>query len=121
MSDARKRTAGRTGCFLAVGMIALFSSGQLSCSSAPTAFVVNGPGGAGNIPPTLDFLEPIENQTRGQGDPLLIHWTDLDADSAALISFSLLNTQTNGVIVLVDGLAENDQAGARHANPSIRR
>ena len=111
MSDARKRTAGRTGCFLAVGMIALFSSGQLSCSSAPTAFVVNGPGGAGNIPPTLDFLEPIENQTRGQGDPLLIHWTDLDADSAALISFSLLNTQTNGVIVLVDGLAENDQAG----------
>ena len=60
------------GCLLAtVGVLTLIA-GVPSCGTAPTAFLINGPGGAGNVLPTLEFLEPIEDLTRGQGDPFLI-------------------------------------------------
>ncbi len=91
-----------------VGGVSLLLS-VLSCGTAPTAFLVRGPGQLGNEPPTLEIKEPITNQTRGQGDPFLIRWTDSDRDSAAQIRFSLVNIANNATIILVDGLDENDE------------
>ncbi len=78
---------------------------------APTPLLVQGPSQLGNVPPTMTIAEPIANITRGQGDPFLVKWVDADPDSAAKIRFSLVNTQTNSVIVLVDGIEEDDQVG----------
>ncbi|MEK7757347.1 MAG: integrin alpha, partial [Planctomycetota bacterium] len=99
------------GCL--AGFIALGSMvvGIASCGTAPTPFLVQGPSQFGNDPPTLEITEPIANITRGQGDPFLIRWTDTDRDSNATIRFSLLNTETNALIVLVEGLDENDRTG----------
>lgn len=91
--------------------IALVTGAIVSCGTAPTAFVVNGPGSVGNDPPTLAFTEPIENITRGQEDPFLIRWDDDDRDDNAQISFSLLSTTSNSTIVLVSGIDENDTTG----------
>ncbi|MFH1109606.1 MAG: hypothetical protein V1790_10490 [Planctomycetota bacterium] len=95
------------------GLVALGSMlvGFVSCGTAPTPFLVQGPSQLGNVPSTMTIAEPIANITRGQGDPFLIKWTDADPDSAAKIRFSLVNTQTNSVIVLVDGIEEDDQVG----------
>lgn len=95
------------------GLVALGSMlvGIVSCGTAPTPFLVQGPSQLGNVPPTMKIAEPIANITRGQGDPFLVKWVDADPDSAAKIRFSLVNTQTNSVIVLVDGIEEDDQVG----------
>jgi hypothetical protein len=91
--------------------------GVASCSTAPTAFLVQGASQLGNDPPTLTITEPIADITRGQGDPFLIRWIDADRDSNAKIRFSLLNTvtnvltATNALIVLVEGVNENDTTG----------
>ena len=108
------------GCLLAtVGVLTLIA-GVPSCGTAPTAFLINGPGGAGNVLPTLEFLEPIEDLTRGQGDPFLIRWTDTDPDDNAQITFALVSTETNSVIPLVEGIAENDQVGPDSHTVSTR-
>jgi len=96
--------------FLGFGIAAIMVS-TISCGTAPTAFLVTGPGGVGNLPPTLTFTEPTANVTRGQGDPFLIRWTDSDNDSAAVISFLLVNTTTNTTITLVANIQENDASG----------
>lgn len=82
-----------------------------SCGTAPTPFLVTGPGQFGNIPPTLNIDEPTTNITRGQGEPFLIQWVDTDPDDNALIDFWLVNTQTAGAISLVQGIEENDLTG----------
>lgn len=82
-----------------------------ACGTAPTAFLVQGPGAFGNEPPSLTFIEPNSSFTVGQGSPFLIQWSDQDRDSNASIRFSLLNTATNGILVLADGIEENDQTG----------
>lgn len=85
--------------------------GSASCSTAPTAFLVQGPSQVVNAPPTLEITEPIVDITRGQGDPFIIRWIDADRDSNARIRFSLLNTATNALVVLVEGVDENDSSG----------
>src|SRR3990172_4051028 len=85
--------------------------GGVSCGGVPGASLVNGPGGAGNVPPILTITEPTAETTLGQGNPFLIRWTDSDPDNNAEISFDLVNVETNVVIPLVAGLAENDQVG----------
>jgi len=99
------------GCL--AGPVALGSMvmGIVSCGTAPTPFLVQGPSQFGNDPPTLEITEPVANITRGQGDSFLIRWSDTDKDSNASIRFSLLNTATNALIVLVEGLEENDLTG----------
>lgn len=82
-----------------------------SCGSAPTAFLVQGPGSFGNEPPTLEFRAPIASFTVGQGSPFIIQWNDQDRDSNASIRFSLINTESNAVLVLANGIEENDQTG----------
>jgi len=98
--------------FLAVaaaGLSAAIWSG--SCGMAPTPFPVVGPPLTGNDPPSLTFLEPAADLTRGQGDPLLIRWTDSDRDDNAIIAFSLVSTVNNTRVLLVAGLEENDTTG----------
>ncbi len=85
--------------------------GVISCGSAPSAFLVRGPGGSGNVPPTLTILQPSSNLTRGQGDGFIISWSDSDPDDNALISFDLISTTSNVVVPLVSGIPENDNLG----------
>ena len=95
---------------VAVG-VACMAWGLASCGTAPTPFVVQGPGQFGNDPPTLTILEPNSDITRGQGDPFLIRWTDTDRDDNAQISYFLLSTTSNRRIMLVEGVDENDTIG----------
>lgn len=74
-------------------------------------FLVQGPGGSENEPPTLRIIEPANSFTLGQGDRFVIRWADTDRDSNATISFDLVNTATNQSVLLVAGLAENDTVG----------
>ncbi|MBI1825863.1 MAG: FG-GAP repeat protein [Planctomycetes bacterium] len=93
---------GGLGC---IGLI------LVSCTTAPTAFLVNGPSQTGNTPPTMTITEPIADITRGQGDPFLIKWIDADPDDNAKISFSLVDSTTNATVALVQGISEDDQIG----------
>ncbi len=96
------------GTLVGAAGVGLFVLAGASCGSAPTPFLVNGPGQLGNDPPTLSITEPIQNITRPQGAPLLIRWTDTDSDDNAQISFELVSTTTNARVPLVAGLDEND-------------
>lgn len=82
--------------------------GLWSCGGAPAPFVVNGPGGSGNQAPTLTINTPSANLTIAQGVSFTISWSDQDPDDNATISFQLINVATNGVIILVSGISEND-------------
>ena len=99
------------GCIASAGGILALIVGITSCGTAPTAFLVRGPGGLGNDVPTLDIKQPINDITVQQGVPFLIQWTDNDRDNNAKISFELVDTSTNRVIILVEGINENDQDG----------
>lgn len=107
IAAAGKIALGSLAALLLAGMLALVAS---SCGT-PTPFLVSGPGQSGNDPPTLTFLEPTENITRGQGDPFLIRWTDSDSDDNASIDFWLIGEETNTNISLVQGIDENDLTG----------
>jgi hypothetical protein len=98
-------------CLAAVLATCGVVAGLISCSSAPPAFLVNGPGVTGDDPPTLTIIEPVQNITRGQGDRFVIRWVDSDRDSNAQISFQLVNSATNETITLVEGIDENDTTG----------
>lgn len=91
-----------------IGIVLLAGS---SCGTAPSPFLVNGPGQPGNDPPTLTIIEPVANVTRPQGAPLLIRWTDSDSDDNAKISFELIQSTTNARVPLLSGLDENDLIG----------
>lgn len=97
-----------------LGCVAIVAAGASilvwlsSCGTAPSAFIVRGPESTNNTVPSLQILEPAVNVTRGRGDNLLIRWSDSDIDSNADISFLLVNTETNVMTVLVNGLKEND-------------
>ncbi|MEK6677069.1 MAG: hypothetical protein AABZ47_15625 [Planctomycetota bacterium] len=101
---------------LGCGLVAVTGLGlvvaNLSCSSAPTPFVIRGPDVTGNEPPTLTILEPTVDLVSSQGNIFVIRWTDSDRDSNATISFALTNTVTGEAIPLVDGIDENDTTGA---------
>jgi len=99
------------GLLLVLGSAMWAVGGIVSCGTAPTPFIVQGPGHFGNDPPTLTFLEPTGNITRGQGDPILLRWTDTDRDNNAQISFSLVSTTSTESILLVTGIDENDTTG----------
>jgi len=100
------------GVLLSTGCMVWLVGSLVSCGTAPTPIIVQGPGQFGNDPPTLSFLEPNANITRGQGDPFLIRWTDRDSDDNAQISFLLENTADGSDrIVLVEGIDENDLTG----------
>ncbi len=102
------------GWVCTVACLGLLVAGVLSCGTAPTAFLVSGPGQFGDEPPTLEIREPSRNITLGQGDAFLIRWNDTDRDSNAQIRFSLVNTTTNAVIVLIDNIDENDDTVSNH-------
>ncbi len=96
---------------LTVGFFAALTLALVSCSSAPQPFLVSGPGVTGNDPPTLTFLQPTGNITRGQGDRFVVRWTDTDRDSNAQISFAMVGTASNARTILVEGIDENDLTG----------
>lgn len=103
--------ATAVGAFRRVVVAALLAAVMGSCTGPPTPFFVNGPGGVDNEAPTLTFLEPLADLTRGQGERFLIRWTDSDRDDSAIISFALVNTSTNQRITLVSGIQEDDDKG----------
>ena len=94
-----------------VAGLGVLAIGLVSCAGAPTSFPVNGSRTLGNEEPTLTILEPVANITRSQGDPFLIRWADSDRDDAAKIRFTLVSTTTNNVILLTEGVEENDTIG----------
>jgi len=105
-------TSKRDMCRLSAILLGGFVlAGAMSCSTAPQPFLVHGPGTTGSEVPTLEFLEPIDNFTRGQGDRFVIRWVDTDRDSNAQISFHLVNSVTNDSITLVEGIDENFLTG----------
>ncbi|MGB0716667.1 MAG: hypothetical protein ACPGXK_12360 [Phycisphaerae bacterium] len=95
----------------AMAFASVFGLLLTSCGTAPSPVFVQGPGLSGDDPPTLTIIEPADNITRGQGDNFLIRWTDTDSDSAAKISFALVDAATNERISLVEGIEENDTVG----------
>ena len=95
------------GLLFVSGCTVFFISGIASCGTAPTPFVISGPGQFGNELPTLDITEPVADITVGQGDPFLIRWADTDRDNNASISFLLVNTATNDVIILISNISED--------------
>ena len=101
----------RVGVVVAAGTLAWAMAGIPSCGTAPTPFVVHGPGVTGNEPPQLEFLEPSQNTTLSLGTNFVVRWTDSDRDSSALIEFALVNVETNQQIVLERDIPENDQEG----------
>ncbi len=110
MSRATKRTVTRAGAAIISALICVVAA-IVSCSTAPQPIPIFGVGGTGNAPPELSFVDPAADVTIDQGANFLISWTDADRDSNAQISFSLTNTETNALIVLVDGIDENDTVG----------
>jgi len=107
--SAARKLVTQTATAAVASVLVLLATG--SCDTAPTAFLVNGPGQLGNDPPTLQIVEPIENVTRSQGSPLLIRWVDTDSDDNAEISFELVSIANSARVPLVTGLAENDLSG----------
>ncbi len=99
------------GGVLALTGIAGGILGVVSCGTAPTPFIIQGPGTVGNQPPTLTFIEPIADLTRGQGDPFLIRWNDTDPDDNARIAFTLESATGNEVIPIVGGIDEDEATG----------
>ncbi|MFQ5589589.1 MAG: integrin alpha [Phycisphaerae bacterium] len=77
------------------------------------ATVVVGPGLTGNIPPELQFLEPIADKTLGLGENFIVRWTDVDRDSSALISFFLVDTASNEEILLEANVPEDEDPDSR--------
>ncbi|MCO6436385.1 MAG: FG-GAP repeat protein [Phycisphaerae bacterium] len=106
-----KRFGTPACCALALVITGMLVAWSPSCTTAPTPFIIQGPGQTGNQPPELTFVEPVENITADQGRNFLIRWTDSDPDNNAQISFSLVNTVTNQAIVLVTNISENDTIG----------
>ena len=102
------------GWFCGAAGAAGLTLGVLSCGTAPTAFLVSGPGQFGDEVPELTIQKPNAAVTLGQGDPFLIEWTDSDRDSNAQIRFSLVHTATNATLVLVDNIDENDEVVNSH-------
>ncbi len=107
-SFIQKTAIGTLAVSTGVGFVLLAVA---ACGTAPTPFLVNGPGQPGNDPPTLTIIEPVDNVTRPQGAPLLIRWNDSDSDDNASISFELIDSSTNARVPLVNGLDENDLIG----------
>lgn len=105
---SRQISNGRFLGVLAVSLAAVIAA--IGCFDGG-AFIVNGPPGIGNTAPTLTFLEPIADVTRGQGQPFLIRWADSDPDSSASISFSLINIVSSQTILLISDIEENDSTG----------
>lgn len=60
-----------------------------------------------NFSPSLEITNPVASQIVTQGESFLITWTDSDPDSAAEISFDLVDTQTDAVFPIVDSIKEN--------------
>ncbi len=97
--------------FAAVASAAIY----VACNSVAVPEAVVGPDVIGNRAPALTITEPVENLSIGQGTSFAISWVDQDRDSAALISFSLVNTNPESspaAISLVEGIPENDAAAA---------
>jgi hypothetical protein len=83
----------------------------MGCGSGAPQLVF-GPSVTGNQPPVLQILEPVASLARNQGERLSIRWSDSDPDSAALISFFLVNVDTGLEIPVVTAIQENDTAAA---------
>ncbi|MCH7813657.1 MAG: hypothetical protein IID40_06510, partial [Planctomycetes bacterium] len=108
-SVTSRRALLTLGLLMSGGVLAgLF--GSLSCNGTnPTPGAVVGPAVAGNVAPTLTILEPTEDKSVGQDETVPIAWSDSDRDSAASISFSLVDTVIGSVVIpLVTNLEEND-------------
>ncbi|MCK4660783.1 MAG: FG-GAP repeat protein [Phycisphaerae bacterium] len=87
----------------------------LACTASSTPQRVEGPPVTGNMVPLLTIVEPAWNLSIGQGANFSISWSDQDRDSAAMISFSLVNTSPESspqTVLLVEGIPENDSAAS---------
>jgi FG-GAP repeat len=117
----KQRSVWKLGlcCIVAGTSLMAVTIGVVSCGTAPTPFLVQGPGTGENSPPVLTFSEPAANVTRGQGDPFLIEWTDRDPDDDATISFSLLNVDTNETVLLISQISENPDPDSRTVDTSL--
>jgi len=80
--------------------------------------LIFGPSLSGNQPPTLEIVTPASSFALNQGERLNIEWTDSDPDSAALISFTLVNVDTGLEIPIVTNIPENDSAAADNISVS---
>ncbi len=70
--------------------------------------LIYGPNVSGNTPPALTILTPNSTTNLNQGERLAIAWDDSDIDSAALITFTLVNIETGAERVLVANIEENN-------------
>jgi hypothetical protein len=101
------------------GLIALVVGGGLviyaACNSNSVPELVSGPAVIGNERPSLTITQPAANLSIAQSGTFTISWTDQDRDSAAMISFALVNINANASpasVLLVQGIPEDDTAAA---------
>ena len=73
-------------------------------------FFTGGPIDPPNFSPALEITNPFANLSVQPGSIFLITWTDSDPDSAAQISFDLIDTQTGSVFPIASSISENDEA-----------
>jgi len=83
----------------------------LGCTNSQPSLVF-GPPTFNNEPPELQILEPNASFSVNQGERFDIRWSDRDGDSAARISFSLVQEGTGFEILLVSNIEENDSQAA---------
>jgi len=98
---------GRFMLLAAAAGLAIYAA----CDTAPGPQAVEGPRVTGDRVPAITITEPTENLSLSQASTFTISWTDEDRDSAAAISFSLVNTDPGAspmTVALVEGILEND-------------
>jgi hypothetical protein len=84
-----------------------------ACTTVSVPQPVGGPQVTGNKRPVISITDPAQNLLVAQSGTFTITWTDQDSDSAALISFALVNTSPDASpasVSLVQGIPENDTA-----------
>lgn len=62
-----------------------------------------------NEAPILLFVKPDADTSVVQGTDFVIQWEDMDRDSNASIRLDFINVATAAVVVLADGIDENDR------------
>ncbi len=83
----------------------------LGCATGTPSMVL-GPIVYGNESPTLEIVDPVASKAITQGEKFVIRWSDRDQDSAAKISFTLINIASGAEILLVSNIEENDSVAA---------
>ena len=108
VADSRRRRRTRDAAW-SVGSVGAITLLVIACGDMGPVFFTNSPIDSPYFSPSLKITSPFANFSVQPGSIFLISWTDSDPDSAAQISFDLIDTQTGGVFPIAGSISENDE------------